>query len=104
MIPTLKNVLKLFPHTYWLSPPSLLRFCTRDTHKCFPERVTIFLKKPRKSERETLSLVLFKFFNNNFKNFNRYRSAERGNMERFCHHILQRTKYWILFTNVLPKC
>ena len=61
MIPTLKNILKFFhPHTYWLSPPSLLRFCCRDTHKCFWQRVTIFLKKPKKSARKSLFLVLFK--------------------------------------------
>ena len=60
MIPTLKNVLKFFPHTCWLSPPSLLCFCSRDTHKCFRERVTIFLRKPRKSAKQTLFLVLFK--------------------------------------------
>ena len=61
MIPTLKNMLKFFhPHTYWLSPSSLLRFCCWDTQKCFRERFTIFLKKPKKSERESLFLVLFK--------------------------------------------
>ena len=39
---------------------SLLRFCCRGTHKCVRERVTIFLKKPKKSARELLFLVLFK--------------------------------------------
>ena len=48
MIPTLKNLLKFFPRTYWLSP------------QCFRESVTILLKKPRKSARETRFLVLFK--------------------------------------------
>ena len=49
MILNLENILKFFHrHTYWLSPPSLLRFCCRDTHKCFWQRVTIFLKKPKK--------------------------------------------------------
>ena len=61
MIPSLKIMLKLFhPHTYWLSPPSLLRFCCLGTHKCFRECVTIFLKKPKKCARESLFLVLFK--------------------------------------------
>ena len=59
MIPTLRNLLKFFPHTYWLSPPLLLRFSSKDTHKCSRERVTIYLKKPRKSARETLFFVLF---------------------------------------------
>ena len=58
MIPSLKNMLKFFhPHTYWLSPPSLLRFCCRETHKCFRERVTMLRVK---SARESLFLVLFK--------------------------------------------
>ena len=61
MIPTLKNISKFFhPHTYGFSPPSFLRFYCRDTHKCFRERVTIFLKKPKKSARESFFLVLFK--------------------------------------------
>ena len=59
MIPTLKNMLKFF-HPYWLSLPSIWRFCCRGTPKCFRERVTIFWKKPKKSERESLFLVLFK--------------------------------------------
>ena len=60
MIPTLKNLLKFFPHTYWLLPPPILRFCGKNIHKCFLERVTIYLKKPRKSAREALFFVLFK--------------------------------------------
>ena len=60
VIPAFKNILKFFhPHTYCLPLPSLLGFCFWDTHKCFRERVTIFLKKPRKSARESLLLVLF---------------------------------------------
>ena len=59
MIPTLKNISKFFhPHTHGFSPPSFLRFYCRETHKCFREPVTIFLKKPKK-ERENLFLVLF---------------------------------------------
>ena len=61
MIPSLKNLLKFFHHhTYWLSPPSLLRFCCRGTHKCFRKRVTIFFKNLKKSARESLFLVVFK--------------------------------------------
>ena len=61
MIPSLKNLLKFFhPHTYWLSSPSLLRFCCRSTHKSFRERVTIFFKNLKKSARESLFLVVFK--------------------------------------------
>ena len=99
MLPTLSNLLKFSPNTYWLSPPSLLGFCSSNTQKCFRERVTIFMKKPRQSVREMLFFVLFKL---EFRIFTGVLNAAMWNI--FAGTLLQRTKYWTLFTDVLPKC
>ena len=59
MIPT-KEFIKVFSSHLLAFATFTFAFSSKNTHKCFRERVTIYLEKPRKSARETLFFALFK--------------------------------------------
>ena len=65
MTPTLKNILRFFhPHTYWLSPPSLSRFCF--LQECWMLRCGIFLLLRYFKENNVIlcSLMSFQYVRN----------------------------------------